>query len=115
MVVVASGPREGGLKWIKEYGCSLPLLLDQKQLLYKYLGVRRLVLVACDINVFIGYAEAAIKGRVDRKGYPGDDVTVIGGNFITDSNGKLLFSYRSKEQYDRPEVDDLLSFLRDHR
>ena len=115
MVVVASGSREGGLKWIKEYGCSLPLLLDRKQLLYRYFGMRRRVLVAWDINVFMGYAEAVVKGRVDRVGYSGDDVTVIGGNFITNSSGKLLFSYRSKEQYDRPEVDDLLSFLRDHR
>ena len=112
---MASGPREGGLEWIKEYGCSLPLMLDRKQLLYKYFGIRRLVEVAWDLDVFIGYAEAVAKGRVDRMGYSGDDVTVIGGDFIADSSVKLLFSYRSKEQYDRPEVDDLLSFLKNHR
>ena len=112
--MVASGAREGGIKWIEEYSCSLPLLLDRKQLLYKYFGMRRLVQAAWDINVFIGYAEAVVKGRVDRMGYSGDDVTVIGGDFITESSGKLVFSYRSKEQYDRPEVDDLLSFLRKH-
>ena len=112
VVVVASGPREGGLRWIQEYGCSLPLLLDQKLLLYKLFGIRRLIRVAWDLNVFIGYAEAVVKGRVDRMGYPGDDVTVIGGDFIVDSDGKLLYSYPSKEQYDRPEVDNLLSVLR---
>lgn len=112
MVVVASGPREGGLKWIKEYGCSLPLLLDRKQLLYKYFGIRRLVCVAFDLKIFIGYAEAVMKGRVDQMGYSGDDVTVIGGDFITGSTGNLLYSYQSEEQYDRPEVDDLLKFLR---
>lgn len=112
MVVVASGSREGGLEWLKEYGCSLPLLLDRKQILYKHFGIRRCVQAAWDLDVFIGYAEAVVKGRVDRMGYSGDDVTVIGGDFITDSSGKLLYSYRSKEQYDRPEIDDLLSFLR---
>ena len=109
---MASGSREGGLRWIKEYSCSLPLLLDRKQLLYKHFGIRRQVEVAWDLKVFIGYAEAVVKGRVDRMGYEGDDVTVIGGDFITDSNGKLLYSYRSKEQYDRPELEELLSFLR---
>ena len=109
---MASGPREGGLRWIKEYSCTLPLLLDRKLLLYKHFGVRRQVEAAWDLNVFIGYAEAVVKGRVDRMGYHGDDVTVIGGDFIADSNGKLLYSYRSREQYDRPEVDELLSFLK---
>ena len=112
MVVVASGPREGGLEWLKEYGCTLPLLLDRKLLLYKSFGIRRQVGVAWDLAVFIGYAEAVAKGRVDRMGYAGDDVTVIGGDFVTDTSGKLLYSYRSKEQYDRPEVDDLLTFLK---
>lgn len=68
--------------------------------------------MAWDLNVFIGYAEAVTKGRVDRIGYSGDDVTVIGGDFIADSTGRLLYSYRSKEQYDRPKVDDILSFLK---
>ena len=97
---------------MQEYGCSLPLMLDQKLLLYKYFGIRRLVRAAWDLKVFIGYAEAAVKGRVDWMGYSGDDVTVIGGDFIADSSGKLVYSYRSKEQYDRPEVDDLLSVIR---
>ena len=97
---------------MQEYGYSLPLMLDQKLLLYKYFGIRRLVRAAWDLKVFIGYAEAAVKGRVDRMGYSGDDVTVIGGDFIADSSGKLAYSYRSKEQYDRPEVDDLLSVIR---
>lgn len=68
--------------------------------------------MAWDLNVFIGYAEAVVKGRVDRMGYPGDDVTVIGGDFIADSSSRLVYSYPSKEQYDRPAVDNLLSILK---
>lgn len=62
--------------------------------------------------MFIEYAEKVIGGRVDNLAREGDDVTVIGGDFIADSNGKVLYSYMSREQYDRPEVDDLVTFLR---
>ena len=109
--MVASGNREGGVRWIKEYNCSLPLLLDREQQLYKSIGIRRLLAVAWDLKIFIAYAEAVVGGRVDRIAYPGDDVTVIGGDFICDSTGKLLYKYTSKEQYDRPEVSSLLTCL----
>ena len=111
MVVVASGNREGGLRWFKEYDCSLPLLLDQDMQLYKHIGLQRLVSVAWDLKVFNGYADAVVGGRVDRLAWPGDDVTVIGGDFICDSEGTAVYVYRSKEQYDRPEVTNLLERL----
>ncbi len=110
-MVVASGNREGGLRWFKEYDCSLPLLLDQDLQLYRHIGLHRLVSVAWDLKVFIGYAEAVVGGRVDRFAWPGDDVTVIGGDFISDSEGTAVYMYRSKEQYDRPDVTNLLECL----
>ena len=111
--MVASGNREGGLRWFKEYGSSLPMLLDQELHLYRQIGIRRVVSVAWDLKVFIGYAEAVVGGRVDRIAWPGDDVTVIGGDFIVDSTGALVYVYKSKEQYDHPEVGDLLDCLQE--
>ena len=43
--------------------------------------------------------------------YPGDDLTTLGGDFIVDSSGKVVYAYPSKHQYDRPDVDDLLRHL----
>ncbi len=110
-MMVASGNREGGLRWFKEYGSSLPLLLDQDLRLYQGVGLRRLVGVAWNLKVFVGYAEAVVGGRVDRLAWPEDDVTVLGGDVMLDSNGEVVYVYRSKEQYDRPEVSDLLNAL----
>ena len=110
-MVVASGTREGGLQWLETYKSPFPLLLDWDLMLYRMFGIRRLLKVAWDLNVFIAYAEAVAKGRVDNIAYSGDDVTVIGGDFITNASGKLIYSYCSKEQYDRPPVDDLLKVL----
>lgn len=111
IVVVASGTKEGGLKWLDHYKSPLPLLLDCDLVLYRVLGIKRLLKVAWDLNVFIAYAEAVVGGRVDNIAYDGDDVTVIGGDFITDASGKVVYVFRSKEQYDRPEVDSLLRVL----
>lgn len=110
-MVVASGTREGGLQWLETYKSPLPLLLDRGLVLYKLLGIRRLLKVAWDLRVFVAYAEAVTRGHVDNIAYSGDDVTVIGGDFIADSAGRLLYSFRSKEQYDRPQVEELLTVL----
>ena len=107
-MVVASGTREGGKQWLDTYGLPFPLLLDRGLVVYRLFGIRRLLKVAWDLEVFVAYAEAVARGRVDNIAYSGDDVTVIGGDFIADESGKLLYSYCSKEQYDRPEVEDLL-------
>lgn len=110
-MVVASGTREGGLKWLNRYGSCLPLFLDGDMEFYRIVGLRRQLNVAWDINIFIAYAEAVARGREDNIAYDGDDVTVIGGDFITAASGELLYSYRSKEQYDRPEIENLLKVL----
>lgn len=110
-MVVASGTREGGLKWLEKYGSPFPLLLDRDLVLYKMFGIRRKLKVAWDLKIFVAYAEAVAGGRVDNIAYSGDDVTVIGGDFIADATGKLVYTHCSKEQYDRPEVDDLLLIL----
>lgn len=110
-MVVASGTREGGLKWLERYNSPFPLILDRDLVLYRMFGVRRYLKVAWDLKVFVAYAEAVAGGRVDNIAYSGDDVTVIGGDFIADAGGSILYSYGSKEQYDRPEVGDLLKVL----
>lgn len=107
-MVVASGTREGGQQWLETYKSPFRLLLDRDLVLYRLFGIRRLLKAAWDLKVFIAYAEAVARGRVDNIAYSGDDVTVIGGDFIVDASRKVLYSYRSKEQYDRPEICNLL-------
>ena len=110
-MVVASGTRESGLRWLETYQSPFPLLLDQDRVLYRMFGIKRLLEVAWDLKVFIAYAEAVAGGRVDNIAYNGDDVTVIGGDFVVDASGKVLYSYCSQEQYDRPQVNDLIKAI----
>ena len=109
--MVASGNREGGLRWFKEYGSLLPMLLDQDRQMYKRNGIHRQVYVSLNLKKFIRYAEEVIAGRKMPTPYPGDNGAVIGGNVIVDSTGRLVYVYRSKDQYDRPMISDLLDCL----
>ena len=43
--------------------------------------------------------------------YDGDDATVIGGDFVVDDSGKVLYSYCSQDQFDRPQVKDLIKAI----
>ncbi len=110
-MVVASGTREGGLKWLESYGSQLPLFLDRDLVFYRTVGIQRQLAAAWDLNIFIAYAEAVARGRIDNLAWDGDDVVVIGGDILVASSGELLYSFRSKEQYDRPDVEDLLKLL----
>ena len=110
-MVVASGTRVGGLKWLERYGSQLPLLLDRDLVFYRTVGIHRQLAVAWDLNIFIAYAETVAKGRTDNIAWDGDDVVVIGGDFLVAASGELIYSFRSNEQYDRPEVSDLLKLL----
>ena len=111
---MACGTRESGLKWLRDYGITFPLLLDIDRIFYLKLGLRRMMKAAWNIHIFIKYAEAVTTGirKDNQMTYPGDDLTVMGGDFIVESTGKLLYAHCSKEQYDRPEVDHLIEVLR---
>jgi len=44
----------------------------------------------------------------------GSDYAVMGGDFIVDSTGKLLYAHLCKNQFDRPEIATLVEFLQGH-
>ena len=112
VVVVARGSRDGGLRWLEETKLPFPMLTDCDRVLYRHFGLRRLVQIAFNLPLFQSYADAVVDGgRVDRMPYGSDDYTVIGGDFVVDSTGNVMYSHRCKEQYDRPEVATLLNSL----
>jgi len=46
------------------------------------------------------------------KGIQGDS-TQLGGDFIIDHNGIVLFTYRSRDPTDRPPVEELMEHLQE--
>lgn len=111
VVVVAHGIRESALKWLANTQISFPLLLDKDPQLYRVLGLRKSVLGVWRLDSVLHYAEEKVAGIKGSPAYEGDDLNLMGGDFIVDSERRLEYSYRSTTARDRPSVDDLLSFL----
>ena len=94
------------------YSVSLPLYLDPEQRLYHQLGLGR----RCTVlgTPFISsYARMRLLGVKIPPVYPGDDILLMGGDFILDQSGKLIYSYKTQEN-ERPTVGELLDFMKQH-
>ncbi len=113
-------------------GCSILIVAQAKpELLAKHLGNRQYpVSFAADPeraayrafglgrtrlrsffrpDVVVGYLGGMARGYVPWVPYQGEDVLQLGGDFILDRAGNVLFSYRSSVATDRPSAKVLLA------
>lgn len=111
VVAVARGTNESALKWLDNVKLPFSLLLDINLTLYRNLGLKRSVKAVWSVSNIVGYAEEKVAGVPGAPAYEGDDLHVMGGDFVVDSTGKLVYAYSSKTSSDRPSVDDVLAFF----
>ena len=103
---------ESAVTWVNDCGFDFPLVVDTERTVYVSLGLPRSVLV-WTMQTLRNYAEQMVMdGTEQRNRGKGDDLHQMGGDFIVNSTGKLVFVYHGKTSYDRPSVDDLLAALR---
>lgn len=62
-------------------------------------------------RVLLGYLTGMLRGYAPRKPYRGEDVFQLGGDFLLDQPGRIVFAYRSWNPTDRPAVSRLLAAL----
>ena len=112
---MSGGIRESALKWFEEKQFKgFPLLLDPGKVFYRHLGLQRSVKKVWNLRIMQLYAEERLAGVAPSPHYSGDDVHLMGGDFILNSSGVMLYAYHSKDSQDRPDVGTLLSFIRGH-
>ena len=115
VVVVDSGTRESGLEWLQKHNIPFSLLLDQDRIFYRQLGMRRFLKSSFCVKTFQRYADERVAGSWRGENpSAGSDYAVMGGDFIVDSPGNLLYAYLCKNQFDRPEIATLVDFLQGH-
>ena len=110
MVVVAAGILESGKKWQNDYGITFPLLVNPGWELYHLLGCKRSMAVWSLGNI-VHYSEDKLAGVPPSPVYKGDDVHIMGGDYVVDDVGKLIFVYHSKNPKDRPTIEQIFSTL----
>ena len=118
VVVVHCGTQQNGLTWLQKTGCPFLHLLDTNRVFYRQVGLRRFLKDTICVKTCVRYADEFLTGTWPPKhlsdDYPGTDIAVMGGDFIVDSTGKLLYAHHPKNQYDRPDIETLLKMLQEH-
>ena len=111
VVIIANGTKEEGMVWQKEHRYNFPTLTDPKWLLYRKLGLRRYV-DFLTTEVVIAYGEGMVGGvPLPKLTYDDDDLCIMGGDFIVQKDGKLVYALKQQTINQRPTVEELLLFL----
>ena len=109
---MAQGQRESGVQWKKDYNLPFPLLIDREMIYYRQFGLRRQVKSVYKIETFTRYAAEQTAGFYGPLAYDGDDLSVMGGDFVVKQNGEVVFAYVQDSQLDRPQIEDFLQCLK---
>lgn len=112
MVVVGNGKQETAGKWRETNKFSYPIVLDPHLNFYRELGVKRSAMIWQASN-FWGFAEDFLAGSPTPFIIEGEGIHVMGGDFVTDSSGKVVFAYRMTDGIpkDRPALNEILTTL----
>ena len=110
--MASNGVRDSGLEFIKSSTLPFPLVLDGTRLFYRQLGLKRSIKAVWSVATLKAYAEEKVAEVPPTPALDGDDLHVMGGDFILDKSGKLIYAYPSKTSSDRPTIDQVLSELK---
>lgn len=111
VVIVARGTESDARQWVDKYKYPFQLLLDLPMKFYRELGLRRSVKKVWSIPTMMHYTEQKVAGIPGYPAYRGDDLHVMGGDFMVDSQGKLVLAYASALPKDRPTLEQIFTTL----
>ncbi len=111
VLVVGFEPPERAQDWLKTNQISFPLLIDLERWVYRAYRVERSLYGSWHPRNLWFYVRRFFRGqRIPRIRA---DPLQLGGDFIIDEQGALTLAYYSRDATDRPQVDQLLSLLKD--
>lgn len=111
-MVASNGVRDSGLEFMKSANLSFPLLLDGTREFYRHLGLKRSIKAVWSVPTLKSYAEEKVAEVPPTPALAGDDLHVLGGDFVVDREGKLVYAYPSKTSSDRPTIEQVLEELK---
>lgn len=113
VLVISFGCREGGLYWLQDTGFKYDMLLDQHREMYHAFGLGVSIAKVWSFSNLFLYAEyKALKRQFART--PAnikDDIYQVGGDFVLDEHGKVIYFHPSENPSDRPSVTELLNAI----
>src|SRR5262245_4684629 len=64
-------------------------------------------------GVVLRYLGLIFRGWLPRRPRSGEDVLQLGGDFVLNGEGRMVYAYRSAEPTQRPSIETLLQAVRD--
>ncbi|XP_063355847.1 prostamide/prostaglandin F synthase-like isoform X2 [Pelmatolapia mariae] len=111
VVVISFGCQEGASHWVQQTGCQYDMLLDPSRKMYSAFGLGASLKKVLNFSNMLIYSEYVANDMEFPRELPWiqDDMFQLGGNFVLDEHGRVLFSHRCQSPIDRPSVEDILS------
>lgn len=109
MVVVSQGKPQVLAHFEKRNAFPFPVLGDPDRVAYKAFGLERVRWFAFLFPwVLWGYLVRIVTGTMPKMPYQGEDVSQLGGDFLLDQTGKVLWSFKSGDPSKRPTIETML-------
>ncbi|XP_033498299.1 uncharacterized protein LOC117266957 isoform X1 [Epinephelus lanceolatus] len=111
VVVVSFGCQEGASHWLQETNCPYDMLLDRDRKMYTAFGLGASLTKVLNFSNMLLYAEYVVDNMEFPRGLQSiqDDMFQLGGDFVLDERGRVLFSHCCQSPIDRPSMEDILS------
>ncbi|CAK6974088.1 uncharacterized protein LOC128375923 [Scomber scombrus] len=111
VVVISFGCQEGASHWMQETGCQFDMLLDSDRKMYAAFGLGASLKKVLNFTNMLLYAEYVADNFEFPRGLASiqEDMFQLGGDFVLDEHGRVLFSHCCQSPIDRPSVEEILS------
>jgi hypothetical protein len=112
VLVVAQAKPEVLSLYLARGTWHVPIVSDPERAAYRAFGLERTSwLTFFRPKVLWGYLRGMLRGYGVKKPYAGEDVLQLGGDFVLDKLGRVVFAYPSANPADRPTIATLLACI----
>jgi peroxiredoxin len=115
VIIVAPGERKGSELFNADVPTPFEIYLDtsESKKVYQNYGLKRSVKKMFGSHAWPLVAEFLLNGGITGKAYEGikDEPLQMGGDYVLDSSGEILYSNVSRNVFDRPKVPNVMTLL----
>jgi AhpC/TSA antioxidant enzyme len=96
---------------LRDLDVPYPVVIDLERRAYRDWGLRRASIPSTYLapRIWLGYAQRMLRGEPLRP--PGRDTLQLGGDFVVDAGGTVVYSHPQRAADDRPPVGVLVREL----
>ncbi|KAI1895704.1 hypothetical protein AGOR_G00108980 [Albula goreensis] len=113
VLVISFGSQEGAQYWLQDTDCKYDMLLDPERKIYSWFGLGTSVTKVLSFENMLLYSEYIISNHTfpQAPAFIKDDMFQLGGDFVLDEDGRVIFSHCCKSPVDRPVVSEMLTSI----